>query len=263
MHEKSSVQAGIDTLIQQARHVVPGVRSQEEVSGSDTASEFSGDGYDVDAWGNDIFSYEERREELERLRDQDSASSTAAAGRDGTLCVLPAIVPGQPHGLWVTPEMQSVLDAVLSETSLPQIGFCGMGGVGKTTVSSWVARNEGVRKQFKVIAWVTLGQMPVVDSCLNLLHTQLTGSALPEGVSPDQKNELLKQAFLAKSVLLVLDDWYAKLLCNIYVHGKVAPCYSGCVHACALLFADMLQYVTFSFFSLLKKIISFYPKLGP
>jgi hypothetical protein len=75
-----------------------------------------------------------------------------------------------PHGLFVTNEMQSVLDAVLSDTSTQQIGFCGMGGVGKTTVSSWVARDNDVRKRFGVVAWVTLGQAPAFDSCLNLLY---------------------------------------------------------------------------------------------
>ena len=57
-----------------------------------------------------------------------------------------------------------------------------------------------------MVAWITLGQSPVLDSCIDLLHMQLTGTSLPDGLSADQKNEHLKQAFLGRSVLLVLDD---------------------------------------------------------
>jgi len=103
--------------------------------------------------------------------------------------------------LFVTTEMQSVVDAVLSDTSTPQIGFCGMGGIGKTTVSCWVTRDDAVRRKFGMVAWITLGQTPVLDSCLGLLHQQLTGSPLPAGSSMDQIHEFLQQALLNKSVL--------------------------------------------------------------
>jgi hypothetical protein len=108
--------------------------------------------------------------------------------------------------------MQSVLDAVLSETSTPQIGFCGMGGIGKTTVSSWVAHNDDVRTRFGMIAWISLGQTPILDACINLLYLQLKGAELADSLSSDQKHEYLKQAFLNRSVLLVLDDcWDAEV----------------------------------------------------
>ena len=81
-----------------------------------------------------------------------------------------------------------------------------MGGIGKTTVSSWVSRNDAVRTQFGTIAWITLGQTPMLDACVNLLYLQLSGAELTDGLSTDQKHEHLKQAFLNKSVLLVLDD---------------------------------------------------------
>ena len=151
------------------------------------------------------------REELERLREETAPATGSTRKSDNreidvVMCDLPAMVPALPRGLFVTAEMQRVMDAVLSDTSTPQIGFCGMGGIGKTTVSCWVTRERSVRTKFGMVAWITLGQTPVLDSCINLLHQQLTGSALPDGVSEDQKHEFLQQAFLGRSVLLVLDD---------------------------------------------------------
>ena len=134
----------------------------------------------------------------------------AADAADSSLCPLPAMVPLLPRGLFVTAEMQSVLDAVLSETSTPQIGFCGMGGIGKTTVSAWVVRNDAVRERFGMVAWITLGQTPVLETCSNLLFLQLTGSELTTGIPREQREEFLKQAFLNRSVLLVVDDCWEK-----------------------------------------------------
>lgn len=212
MYEKASVLDGVDKLVEQAQHVVPGMRGMDDAS--DAASEASDntESFDVGAWGDNMFSLEEMRGELDRLREESATSAEASkhasvVGEEGVLhCPLPAMVPTLPPGLFVTTEMQSVLDAVLSDTSTPQIGFCGMGGIGKTTVSCWVTRERSVRTKFGMVAWITLGQTPVLDSCINLLHQQLTGTALPDGVSEDQKHEFLQQAFLGRSVLLVLDD---------------------------------------------------------
>ena len=64
-----------------------------------------------------------------------------------------------------------------------------------------------------MVAWVTLGQTPVLASCINLLYQQLTGTALPDGISTEQKHEFLQQAFLGRSILLVLDDcWDADVV---------------------------------------------------
>ena len=214
MYESASVGDGINKLIAQARYLIPRMRGDD--SASDTASESSdqgadGSSFDVGAWGDDIFTLDERREELERLREETAPRAESNKGSAGTgelglaLCPLPAMVPILPRGLYVTAEMERVLDAVLSDNAT-QIGFCGMGGIGKTTVSCWVTRNKGVRVKFGTVAWITLGQTPVLESCIDLLHQQLTGSALPEGVSNDQKHEFLQKAFLGRSVLLILDD---------------------------------------------------------
>jgi putative protein kinase ArgK-like GTPase of G3E family len=63
------------------------------------------------------------------------------------------MVPKLPIGMSVTTAMEAVRDAVLEESNPAQIGFCGMGGIGKTTVSSWVVRETTIRSQFKKLAW--------------------------------------------------------------------------------------------------------------
>jgi hypothetical protein len=72
-------------------------------------------------------------------------------GGDGPkMYSVPALVPQLPAGILVTTAMQEVIDSVLdvASSSTPQIGFCGMGGIGKTVVSTWVVREPKVRKQF-------------------------------------------------------------------------------------------------------------------
>ena len=228
MHDNATVLVGIDKLIGQMKQHVPQMNTIAMHSNGNKDADLAGEhesegrsggfgamGEAVD-WGNAMFSLSEMREELERLREE-TAPGTGVIGRHGAragssdeaeamLCPLPAMVPSVPRGLYVTAEMQSVLDAVLSGTVAPQVGFCGMGGVGKTTVSTWVVRNNAVRAKFGMVAWISLGQTPVLEACSSLLYLQLTGSELSNAVSHEQKQERLKQAFLNRSVLLVLDD---------------------------------------------------------
>ena len=124
MYEKASVLDGVDKLIELAQHVVPGMRGVDDTS--DAASEASDntESFDVGAWGAEMFSLDEMREELGRLREQ--TDPLAKAGGDKTLsesvlCSLPAMVPVPPQGLLVTAEMENVLAAVLSDTSASQI----------------------------------------------------------------------------------------------------------------------------------------------
>jgi hypothetical protein len=212
LYERATVLDGVTKLIAQARQVIPGLLHDADAS-SDSASEISESrtSFDEGAWDTDMFSLTERREELERLRAEQTPSNlrsrrSLSGATESLLCSLPAMVPTLPRGLFVTTEMQIVLDAVLSETSTTQIGFCGMGGIGKTTVSSWVVHNEAVRTRFGMIAWISLGQTPSLDACFNLLYLQLTGAPMTDGLPSEQKHEHLKQAFLNRSVLLVLDD---------------------------------------------------------
>ena len=222
MFEKAAVAEGVDKVIGQMQQYFPEMR--HTAAPSSDASSASGPASIV-AWGNAMFSLAEMRDELERLRNEAGFANKAFGGAgagagsisnesDSHLCPLPALVPVLPPGLFVTSAMEGVLAAVLSVSdaaSSKQVGFCGMGGIGKTTVSTWVVRNEAVRAQFGMVAWISLGQTPVLSSCTNLLYLQLTGSEL--GTIPkEQRQERLKQAFLNHSVLLVLDDcWGAEV----------------------------------------------------
>jgi hypothetical protein len=205
MHESVSVVEGVSKLVVQAQQVIPGMREDADANNDEASETSEQSSFDVAGWGDEMFSLGEMREELERLR-METSPSTAVNSTGSLLCALPAMVPVLPRGLFVTTEMQSVLAAVLSDTSTPQIGFCGMGGIGKTTVSSWVANDDAVRTRFGMIAWISLGQTPTLDACINLLYLQLTGAVIAEGLPSAQKHEHLKQAFLSRSVLLVLDD---------------------------------------------------------
>ena len=224
MHDSTTVLDGLDHLVDQVRQVVP---SMGLYADADTLGNGAGGG-GVGALPTpsaDLFSLAEMREELERLREEQqghwmtAAASTAAAAsaqgaKDHAIRPLPAIVPVLPRGLYVTREMQSVLDAVLSDTrDHSPIGFCGMGGIGKTTVSTWVVRNTAVRERFGMVAWVTLGQTPMLDACTQLLYLQLTGTELARDITPEQTQGHLQQAFVNRSVLVVLDDcWDAAVL---------------------------------------------------
>ena len=81
----------------------------------------------------------------------------------------------------------------------------GMGGIGKTTTSCWVCRDEAIRSHFQWIVWVTLGQQPELVKSMGSVYLQLTGRELQDTTVDDAK-EMLRHAFRGKDVLLVCDD---------------------------------------------------------
>jgi hypothetical protein len=175
------------------------------------------------------FSVEEMRGELGRLMAdlhlaKKEMSTGAAEAKDrrlleavqmkptlsavgGGQCPLPAGVPPLPPGLRITAEMKQLLAALLSPTSALHIGFCGMGGIGKTTVSIWLVRQPQVRENYNQVVWATFGQTPNIQKVQSLVYLQLTGSDLSTKDMSDQEVlQSLQQAFTCKTVLLVLDD---------------------------------------------------------
>jgi hypothetical protein len=56
------------------------------------------------------------------------------------------------------------------------------------------------------VVWATFGQTPNIQKVQSLVYLQLTGSDLTKDISADEVLQSLKQAFAAKTVLLVLDD---------------------------------------------------------
>ena len=153
------------------------------------------------------FSVDELRAELDRMRQQlsrqgvhtpDCSSSRAAAS-------LPASVPNVTASIRVTEVMQQVAEVVITPTA-GQVGIVGMGGVGKTTLSAWVVRQDTTRCRFQAICWVPLGQTPDMDVALAVMYLQLTGRPLADGLSDAEREQMITQAFRGITALLVVDD---------------------------------------------------------
>lgn len=81
-----------------------------------------------------------------------------------------------------------------------------MGGVGKTTISSWLVHQEACRSSYDKILWVPLGQHPNMDRAQDMMLQQLNGTRFDDEMTADQKKQDLKIAMAGQSVLLVLDD---------------------------------------------------------
>ena len=87
----------------------------------------------------------------------------------------------------------------------------GMGGVGKTTTTVALVRDDEVRGRFDRICWVSVGQEPDTATLQQMLFKQLVTRPLSEAAKTDEQLALgeLKNA-AGLTVLLVLDDiWVA------------------------------------------------------
>ena len=140
------------------------------------------DSCDTDPSSLDLFSREEMREELERLRAEGTRPELHTATTGGE-CALPAIIPELQDCLVTSDLMRTLVDTVVSSSSR-RCGFWGSGGVGKTTTSAWLCRQERVRRHFSQIVWVTVGQTPNTLACQRQLFHQLTGGELALDLSP-------------------------------------------------------------------------------
>ena len=129
------VKAGIEQLCQQIHIAMPG-----EAAATDSATAQGSDrdgvgGVDsgVENQATSLFSVEEMREELLRLRADLAAAASSKATRPlaavaGGPCPLPAGVPELPANLRVSPEMQQLALALLSPNSTTsRCSFVGMG----------------------------------------------------------------------------------------------------------------------------------------
>jgi hypothetical protein len=153
-----------------------------------------------------LFSLEEMRQELERLRADSEKAGAHLATVAGEECSLPAAIPEMRDGLVVSNAMHTLVDTVASITSKRFVGFWGTGGIGKTMTSAWLCRQERVRRHFGMVVWLALGQTPNILACQRQLYTQLTGQELAQEASAQEKLDTIQQAFVGKTVLLVLDD---------------------------------------------------------
>eukprot|EP01047_Picozoa_sp_COSAG01_P117459 COSAG01_NODE_46132_length_402_cov_36.808581_1_plen_127_part_01 len=116
---------GIDNLVDQIAAAAGTINMEmmTDAQATDAAEADSGD----------LFSLEEMRQELERLRADDAQPTHHVAVADGGQCVLPAVVPELLEDCLVASDsMHTLVDTVLSPTTR-RCGFWGTGGVGKTT----------------------------------------------------------------------------------------------------------------------------------
>jgi hypothetical protein len=199
MYESASVPNGITKLIAQAQYLVPGLH------GDDDANNTAANPLD------------ELRDEIMRLRyEMDSTGpKNHVKASVGMACSLPLEVPELPAGLCVSPEMRALLVFVTDQTPKAhrQIGLCGMGGLGKTTISTWLVKHHEVRSIFDIICWVSLGQDADPDKAICTLYKQVAGADLPETQALAEKRQALKKAFDGIKVLLILDDiWEADIV---------------------------------------------------
>eukprot|EP01051_Picozoa_sp_SAG22_P004182 SAG22_NODE_218_length_14885_cov_24.733699_3_plen_893_part_00 len=162
-----------------------------------------------------VASSTEAIEELERLREEQAASSSqstvsAALADPSQPANIPAGVPKLPVRFQATEQIRELTRLVLSgsrsDMAMPRVGFYGMGGIGKTVTGAAIVRDDGVRRHFDAIVWLPIGQTPVVAKLQNLCHMQCTGKELSAELSSEEKKQALQQAMAGKKVLLCLDD---------------------------------------------------------
>eukprot|EP01050_Picozoa_sp_SAG11_P013285 SAG11_NODE_1540_length_4722_cov_2.812243_3_plen_1121_part_00 len=163
---------------------------------------------DPEAESSDAVSSDANADEVksELLRLREDATVPSASQSKSSEALVPPLVPALPVGVLVTSEMEDLLSRLI-KSDKKRLGFCGMGGIGKTVISSWLVRQHSVRSAFENILWVTLGQTPDVSSLQRVLYDQLSPGDGWDLDAPDEiKTQKLRGAFIGKSVLLVLDD---------------------------------------------------------
>eukprot|EP01052_Picozoa_sp_SAG31_P021579 SAG31_NODE_1675_length_7552_cov_69.287228_9_plen_244_part_00 len=176
----------IEALILQIKKVAPDFTFENEHDTSATAV--------VDTSNDDLFSFDELRAELQRLRADAAPANRRKSQQDiDGKCTLPAAVPVLPTGIRVSSTMRSLVDRVLSIATNSRLGLHGIGGCGKTTVTAWLCHQDEIRDAFEVILWCTLGQFPSLPACLDLIFKQLTGAVLSGDTDVHGKQEALKQ----------------------------------------------------------------------
>lgn len=135
------------------------------------------------------------------------------------LALVPATCPVLPveissRGVEVRRVLAAILspdDAAASGASA-RVACCGMGGIGKTTLAAMVLRDVQVRKYFRRLMFVTVGNDPAVLELQRLLHVQLTNEPMKTSADSTAASQLvlLQQAAQSVKLLLVLDDiWSA------------------------------------------------------
>jgi hypothetical protein len=136
-----------------------------------------------------------------------------------------------PEVMSARPEVASMITQLLgggsesssvaiSSTKKSKVATHGQGGVGKTTMAILTVHDEGVRRLFDRIGWVSVGQTPAVMTLQQALYRQLTGEPMEIAADAtiDSQCDALQEACKGKHLLVVLDDVW------ISAHEKALNC---------------------------------------
>ena len=149
MHDKATLEQSVDGLVRQIKlAVAPDSEEMIEVEHEEERLDFS---------------VKDLRDELDRLKSeqQPAVSNMTALKAAGQPAKVPAVVPRLPDGCLVSSSMEELLEQLTTGTS-SRVGFLGMGGIGKTVISTWLVRHDNVREKFDESTSRT--QMPVCAS---------------------------------------------------------------------------------------------------
>ncbi|MBD2103169.1 NB-ARC domain-containing protein [Leptolyngbya sp. FACHB-261] len=132
---------------------------------------------------------------------------------------LTAVPTLPPHFLPRPDNLRALKDKVLAQAKKPvavigqgqRLGVQGMGGIGKTVLTTALARDEEIRRQFPDgVLWLTLGQEPVLTS-LQLEAVRTLGGSAQTLASEREGKARLSELLAERACLLVLDDvWEAR-----------------------------------------------------
>lgn len=87
--------------------------------------------------------------------------------------------------------------------------FVFRGGVGKSAITSAVARSQEIRKRFiDGIAWIGMSQAPDIVALQQRCFLQLTNRHVPNErrSSVEEQHKCLSEVLISKTCLIVLDD---------------------------------------------------------
>jgi len=124
-------------------------------------------------------------------------------------------VPQLPSEYRARAEVQQLKLSLLSNDTQPlaltgsskRFALQGMGGVGKTTLASALARDGDVRRAFPDgVFWLTLGQSPESPMLLQARLAAALGSSAGAPTNVEAGRAILREAFAKRACLLVLDD---------------------------------------------------------
>jgi hypothetical protein len=158
----------------------------------------------------------------------------SGGGPDGRAEPLASLSPGRldgvpalPPGFVALPEVDRVVDALLSAGSgavgvsgdRRSLGLFGQGGVGKSVLAAAVARDERARAAFPDgVFWVTLGEdADLLSAQLDLLAR--LGVAGITDCSLGEAREVLARMMAEKQALVVVDDVWSEAAAVAFERG--------------------------------------------